>query len=105
MADLEALKESLSGLSLKVAAELVKILVEEWGVSAAAPVAMAGGPAAGGGADAEAVRLHLLDRDGIGVISVGSKDVRVAFSCLELDEVQPLFEALHRAIQEVATRA
>ena len=54
------------------------------------------------GADAEAVRLHLLDRDGIGVISVGSTDVRVAFSCLELDEIEPLFEALHLAIQELA---
>jgi aspartate/methionine/tyrosine aminotransferase len=54
------------------------------------------------GADAEAVRLHLLDRDGIGVISVGGTDVRVAFSCLELDEIEPLFEALHLAIQELA---
>ncbi len=54
------------------------------------------------GADAEAVRLQLLDRDGIGVISVGKSDVRVAFSCLELDEIEPLFEALHLAIQELA---
>jgi aspartate/methionine/tyrosine aminotransferase len=57
------------------------------------------------GVDAEAVRLHLLDRDGIGVISVGSTDVRVAFSCLELDEIEPLFEALHLAVQELAQGA
>ena len=41
MADLEKLVDQLSGLSVLVAAELVKILEEKWGVSAAAPVAMA----------------------------------------------------------------
>jgi len=54
------------------------------------------------GIDAESVRLHLLERDGIGVIAVGGNDVRVAFSCLELDEIEPLFEALHRAVQELS---
>jgi aspartate/methionine/tyrosine aminotransferase len=53
------------------------------------------------GVDAEKVRLHLLDRFGIGVIATGPTDLRVAFSCLELDEIEPLFEALHRAIQEL----
>ena len=47
MADLEKIVEQLSGLSVLEAAELVKMLEEKWGVSAAAPVAMvAGGPAA-----------------------------------------------------------
>ncbi len=54
------------------------------------------------GVEAEPVRQHLLERDGIGVIAAGGNDVRVAFSCLELDEIAPLFEALHRAIQELA---
>ena len=47
-ANLEKLAEDLSGLSVLEAAELVKILEEKWGVSAAAPVAMAAaaGPAA-----------------------------------------------------------
>lgn len=46
MADLEKLVEELSKLSVLEAAELVKQLEEKWGVSAAAPVAMAAAPAA-----------------------------------------------------------
>ena len=47
MADLEKLKDKLSGLTVLEAAELVKMLEEKWGVSAAAPVAaVAAGPAA-----------------------------------------------------------
>jgi aspartate/methionine/tyrosine aminotransferase len=53
------------------------------------------------GAQAEAVRLQLLEKHGIGVISEGDTDLRIAFSCLELAEIEPLFEALHRAIQEI----
>lgn len=54
MADLEKLVEELSKLTVLEAAELTKKLEEKWGVSAAAPVAMAMAPAAGGAA-AEAV--------------------------------------------------
>jgi large subunit ribosomal protein L7/L12 len=46
MADLNAIKEMLNSLTLLEASQLVKILEGEWGVSAAAPVAMAAGPAA-----------------------------------------------------------
>ena len=53
------------------------------------------------GVEAERVRLHLLDAYGIGTIATGGHDLRIAFSCLELAEVEPLFEALHRAIQEL----
>jgi len=53
-AKLEKLVEELSTLSVLEAAELVKALEEKWGVSAAAPMAMAA-VAAGGGAAAEAV--------------------------------------------------
>lgn len=52
MADLKKLMEELGKLSVLEAAELVKMLEEEWGVSAAAPVAVAA--AAGGAAVAEA---------------------------------------------------
>ena len=54
MADLNTLVEELSKLSVLEASELVKMLEEKWGVSAAAPVAMAAAPA-GGGAAAEPV--------------------------------------------------
>lgn len=53
------------------------------------------------GVDGERVRQRLLEEFGIGVIATGGSDLRVAFSCLELDEIEPLFEALHRAIQEL----
>ena len=46
MADLEKIVEQMSSLSVLEAAELVKKLEEKWGVSAAAPVAVAAGPAA-----------------------------------------------------------
>jgi aspartate/methionine/tyrosine aminotransferase len=53
------------------------------------------------GVDAERLRLHLLDDYGIGLIATGPTDLRVAFSCLEQSEIEPLFEALHKAIQEL----
>lgn len=53
MADLNKLIEELSALSVLEAAELVKKLEETWGVSAAAPVAMAAAPAAAAAAEPE----------------------------------------------------
>jgi large subunit ribosomal protein L7/L12 len=55
MADLQAIKEQLDSLTLLEAAQLVKLLEESWGVSAAAPVAVAAGvPGAAGGGEAAA---------------------------------------------------
>lgn len=53
------------------------------------------------GVDAEKLRLHLLDRHQVGLISTSPTDIRVAFSCLELDQIEPLFETLHKAILEL----
>ena len=53
------------------------------------------------GVDAEAVRIRLLAQEGIGVIATGGQDVRVAFSCLEVEDVQPLFEALHAVVSDL----
>ena len=55
MADLGKLVDDLSKLTVLEAAELTKMLEETWGVSAAAPMAMAAMPGAGGAAAAEAV--------------------------------------------------
>jgi large subunit ribosomal protein L7/L12 len=55
MSDINKLVEDLSALSVIEAAELVKKLEEKWGVSAAAPVAMAAAPAAASAASAEPV--------------------------------------------------
>jgi aspartate/methionine/tyrosine aminotransferase len=53
------------------------------------------------GVDAETLRVHLLDAYGVGLIASGGNDLRIAFSCLEVEDVEPLFEALHKAIQEL----
>ncbi|UCE88011.1 MAG: aminotransferase class I/II-fold pyridoxal phosphate-dependent enzyme [Deltaproteobacteria bacterium] len=53
------------------------------------------------GVEAEKVRVHLLERYGMGVIATGASDLRIAFSCVELGDVESLFETLHRAIQEL----
>ncbi len=53
MADLNAIADQLSSLTVMQAAELVKMLEQKWGVSAAAPVAVAAAPAAGGAAAAK----------------------------------------------------
>ncbi len=52
MSKIEQLVEDLSGLTVLEAAELAKLLEDKWGVSAAAPVAVAAGPAAAGAAPA-----------------------------------------------------
>jgi large subunit ribosomal protein L7/L12 len=51
MADLQAIKQQLDGLTLLEASQLVKMLEEAWGVSAAAPVAMAAGAPAAAAAE------------------------------------------------------
>jgi large subunit ribosomal protein L7/L12 len=66
MADLEKLVEQLSGLSVLEAAELVKKLEEKWGVSAAAPVAMAvagAAPAAAAEAVEEKTEFDVVIKD------------------------------------------
>ena len=66
MADLEKIVEQLSGLSVLEAAELVKKLEEKWGVSAAAPVAMAaagGAPAAAAEAVEEKTEFDVVIKD------------------------------------------
>jgi aspartate/methionine/tyrosine aminotransferase len=51
------------------------------------------------GVDAEELRLHLLEEHGVGLISTSPTDIRVAFSCLEVADVEPLFEAVHESVQ------
>jgi aspartate/methionine/tyrosine aminotransferase len=53
------------------------------------------------GVDAEKLRVHLLEQHGVGLIATSPTDIRVAFSCLDVNDVEPLFEALHKAIQEL----
>lgn len=51
--------------------------------------------------DAEALRVHLLDSYGVGLISLGTRDLRVAFSCLEKDQVQELFDTVLQGVKDL----
>ena len=101
MADLNALVDSLSELTVLEAAELSKMLEEKWGVSAAAAVAAA--PAAGGGAAAPAAEEQtefdvILTGDGGKKINV-IKEVR-AITSLGLTEAKALVEGAPKAVKE-----
>jgi aspartate/methionine/tyrosine aminotransferase len=51
--------------------------------------------------DAEALRCHLLDRHGVGLIAVDACNLRVAFSCLEEGDVAELFDTVLKAVKEI----
>ena len=111
MADTDKIVEQLSGLTVLEIAGLVKQLEEKWGVSAAAPVAMAAAPAAGGGGGAAApaaeekttfeVILKEMGANRIGVI----KEVRGAVPGLGLAEAKALVEGAPKTIKEGVTKA
>jgi aspartate/methionine/tyrosine aminotransferase len=48
--------------------------------------------------DAEKLRIHLLDKYGVGTISTGEKDLRVAFSCIETENIQELFDIIYGGV-------
>ncbi|GAA4045506.1 50S ribosomal protein L7/L12 [Parerythrobacter jejuensis] len=106
MADIAKLVEELSKLTVLEAAELAKALEEEWGVSAAAAVAVAG-PAAGGG-DAGAAE----EKDEFDVILTGDggkkiqviKEVR-AITGLGLTEAKGLVEGAPKPLKEGVNKA
>lgn len=54
--------------------------------------------------DAERLRLHLLDRYGVGVIATSKTDIRVAFSCIEESQVPEVFDTLHRGAMDLVGR-
>jgi len=107
MADTDKLVEQLSGLTVLEVAGLVKQLEEKWGVSAAAPVAMAAAPAGGGAAAPAAeekttfeVILKEMGGNKIGVI----KEVRSAVPGLGLAEAKALVEGAPKTIKEGVTK-
>lgn len=51
--------------------------------------------------DAEALRLHLLEKYGVGLISLGKRDLRVAFSCVEKEDIRELFDTVFRGVQDI----
>jgi aspartate/methionine/tyrosine aminotransferase len=51
--------------------------------------------------EAEPLRVHLLDRYGVGLISLGTYDLRVAFSCVEKQDVQELFDTVLQGVEDL----
>jgi aspartate/methionine/tyrosine aminotransferase len=52
-------------------------------------------------ADADAVRVKLLDEHGVGLIALGKREVRVAFSCLGVEQIPNVFSAAAKAVRAV----
>ena len=105
MADLEAIAQNLSSLTVMEAAELVKKLEEEWGVSAAAPVAVAAAGAVGAGAEAaeEQTEFEVILKE------IGAKKINVIkavreVTSLGLKEAKDLVESAPKAIREGVTK-
>jgi large subunit ribosomal protein L7/L12 len=104
MANLDQLVDDLSALTVMEAAELSKKLEEKWGVSAAAPVAMAAMPAGGGAAPAEAAEEQteftvVLTAGGDKKINV-IKEVRSVRPDLGLKEAKDLVEGAPQNVKE-----
>ena len=101
MADLQQIAENLSALSVMEAAQLVKMLEEKWGVSAAAPVAMAMGaaPAAAAAPVEEKTEFEVILKD------VGAKKINVIkvvreVTSLGLKEAKDLVDGAPKTVKE-----
>ena len=104
MADIAKLVEELSKLTVLEAADLAKALEEAWGVSAAAAVAVAAGPAAAAEAVEEQTEFDvILTGDGGKKIQV-IKEVR-AITGLGLTEAKTLVESAPKAVKEAVSKA
>jgi len=105
MADLEKIAEDLSALSVLEAAELSKMLEEKWGVSAAAPIAVAA--AAGGDAGAAAEEQTEFD---VILAAAGEKKINVikevrTITGLGLKEAKDLVEGAPKPVKEGVDKA
>jgi len=99
MADLAKIVDELSALTVLEAAELSKMLEEKWGVSAAAPVAVAAAGAAAGAAAEEKTEFDVVLQDaGANKIAV-IKEVR-AITALGLKEAKDLVEGAPKTVKE-----
>jgi large subunit ribosomal protein L7/L12 len=102
MADIEKIKDQLSKLTVLEAAELVKALEEEWGVSAAAPVAVA---AVAGGGDAAGAAAEDKSEFDVIIKDVGPKKIEVikalrAITSLGLKDAKDMAEAADSKVLE-----
>ena len=103
---LEELATKLDGLSLLQASQLVKHLEDKWGVSAAAPVAVAAAPGAGGGDGGGAEEKTSFD---VILASAGDKKIQVikevrAITGLGLKEAKEVVDGAPKAVKEGASK-
>ena len=105
MAETQNIVDQLSALTVLEIADLVKQLEEKWGVSAAAPVAVAAAPAGGTAPAAEEKTSFdvILTEAGGNKIAV-IKEVRAAVSGLGLAEAKTLVESAPKALKEGVTK-
>ena len=108
MANLDQLVEDLSALTVLEAAQLSKLLEEKWGVSAAAPVAVAAVGAAGGAAAAPEAAEEQTEFDVI-LATVGAQKINVikevrAITGLGLKEAKDLVEAAPKPVKEAVSK-
>ena len=106
MADIEKIAEDLSALTVLEAADLAKLLEEKWGVSAAAPVAVA---AVGGGSDASAGSAEEKTEFEVVLTSAGASKINVikevrSITGLGLKEAKDLVEAAPKSVKEGASK-
>lgn len=102
MADLNAIKETLSTLTVMEVAELVKTLEEEWGVSAAA-AAVAAAPAAAGEAAAEQTEFDVI-LTGAGDNKISAIKIVREITGLGLKEAKELVESAPKAVKEAVSK-
>jgi large subunit ribosomal protein L7/L12 len=107
MANLEKIVEDLSALTVLEAAELAKMLEEKWGVSAAAPVAVAavGGGAAPAAAVEEKTEFDVVLTDGGAKKIEVIKLVREVVPSLGLKEAKDLVEGAPKTVKEAVAKA
>jgi large subunit ribosomal protein L7/L12 len=106
MADLNKIVDDLSSLTVLEAAELSKLLEEKWGVSAAAPVAIAAAPGAAGGESAGEEKTDfdvILAEAGSNKIAV-IKEVRT-ITALGLKEAKDLVEGAPKPLKQGVAKA
>ena len=103
MADLNKIIDELSALTVLEAAELAKMLEEKWGVSAAAPVAVAAAGAAGAPAEEKTEFTVVLAEAGPNKINV-IKEVRT-ITGLGFKEAKDLVEGAPQTVKEGVAKA
>ena len=110
MANVEQIAEELDKLSLLEAAQLSKLLQEKWGVSAAAPMAMAAAPGAAGAAGGGGAAIEEKTEFDVMLMAAGEKKIQVIkvvreLTGLGLKEAKDLVDGAPKPVKEKVTKA